>query len=88
MSRLVKMIGWVAVPTALMRLPRLTASQDWPVPPKMITPGSIVRMTGASPSGGAAVGPDVGAPGELVEQAGDLGQRRLRVIRAGSCSTR
>src|SRR6478609_11875918 len=33
LSRLVKMIGAVAEPTALSLLPRLTASHDWPVPP-------------------------------------------------------
>ena len=33
LSRLVKMIGWVAVPAALMRLPRLTCNQETPVAP-------------------------------------------------------
>ena len=45
LSRLVKMIGEVAVPTALIRLPRFTASQDWPVPPNSSTPGSMLRTT-------------------------------------------
>ena len=33
LSRLVKMIGWVAEPIAETLLPRLTASHDWPVAP-------------------------------------------------------
>ena len=52
--RLVKTIGAVAVPTALILLPRLTASQDWPVDANRMTPGWMVSVTAVSVVSGVA----------------------------------
>ena len=43
-SRDVKMIGCAMVPTALMRLPRLTIKISPATSPKRRTPGSIVKV--------------------------------------------
>ena len=54
LSRLVKMIGLVAVPTELILLPRLTAIHDTPPPEIRITPGSMARVTLLSAVSGVA----------------------------------
>ena len=92
LSRLVKTIGAVAVPTALMRLPRLTASQETPVVANTMTPGSMVSTTAASAvRRRAAVHADVDAAVQRVEQArharqrGAARQARRQRRRRGRC---
>ena len=90
LSRLVNTIGAVAVPTALMRLPRLTASQATPVEAKTTTPGWIVRVTATSPVTGAAPRsvPTSTRPPIEYRRPGMRVSVVLRVTRAGSSQTR
>src|SRR6478752_5800579 len=77
------MTGRLAVPTALMRLPRLTASHEVPVLPKMMTPASIASVTPVAPEGPRSL-PTSTRPSSAYSTPG----RRLSVVftvrRAGS----
>ena len=88
--RLVNTIGLVAVPTALILLPRLTCSHDTPVPPNTITPGWMVSVTLVSAAEAVAPPsvPTSTRPGSWYSRPGTLVSVIERLIRAGRLQTR
>ena len=82
------MIGRAAVPTALMRLPRLTFNHDTPVPPKTITPGSMFSVTTLFVDEGPWSVPTSTRPPRRYRTPAIFGNVLVVLTRAGNVQTR
>ena len=82
------MIGRAAVPTALMRLPRLTFNHDTPVPPKTITPGSMFSVTTLFVDEGPWSVPTSTRPPRRYRTPAIFGNVLVVLMRAGKVQTR